>query len=205
VSKSPQDESIAIRAEINRLMNLQFESIHYDVLSRIGILNLPEGQCTDMSGAIKFFKNIDSKVRFIFTFSGEKIDTAYGQINKEWHAWKAQEVLDILKKAGVANSSEREMIDEFISMNSFAVAEIDSNVGVGRFFHSFKDGKVQWQGVVLNVIGSVCLVQLFSWLTGDDSNQVEVYLDETKNWSFYDSNEEMLRAFMCFRKAGLSG
>ena len=57
---------------------------------------------------------------------------------------------------------------------------------VGKYFHSIKDGKVDWQGKVLSELPDhKYLVQLFSWLDGAPTNQEIVGLDDMDNWRFY--------------------
>lgn len=62
----------------------------------------------------------------------------------------------------------------------------------GKFFHSFEDGRVAWQGCVL---GSPApghyLVQLFSWLSGGPTNQQIIPFEKMTGWYFYDSAEDM--------------
>src|ERR1700730_13354208 len=74
---------------------------------------------------------------------------------------------------------------------------------IGLYFLSFRsDGKSYWQGFVLDVLkDDVLLVQLFSWLTGDQTNLQLVPISETlsKNdsqagWKFYRDHENWLDA-----------
>jgi hypothetical protein len=63
---------------------------------------------------------------------------------------------------------------------------------VGKFFHSFKDDKVEWQGTVLaRLADDRYLVQLFDWFLGYDYVQKIVPLPEMRNWQFYDCAEAM--------------
>lgn len=56
---------------------------------------------------------------------------------------------------------------------------------VGMFLHTFKDGKIRWQGHILDVDGDVCLVQLFEWFMGEPTHvekmsKAEIYSDSVK-------------------------
>jgi hypothetical protein len=53
---------------------------------------------------------------------------------------------------------------------------------VAKFFHSFKDDKVEWQGTVLaRLADDRYLVQLFEWVLGYDYAQKIVPLSEMRN------------------------
>ena len=71
----------------------------------------------------------------------------------------------------------------------------------GKWFLSFRTGKVFWQGEVLGALSSDrYLVQLFSWLDGSPTDQVIASLeqmqghlvdgDRVEGWQFYDSKED---------------
>jgi hypothetical protein len=47
---------------------------------------LPEGQCVDMTGAIKIATMLSSGVKTINTHSGKEADTRYVRKGKEWQA-----------------------------------------------------------------------------------------------------------------------
>jgi len=68
---------------------------------------------------------------------------------------------------------------------------------VGRFFHSFVEGRVHWQGRVLSqeTEGGIYLVQLFEWFLGEPSDMVLVNLQDMMGWKFYDSVEHMNDAY----------
>ena len=65
-----------------------------------------------------------------------------------------------------------------------------------RFFHSIKDGKVEWQG---RIIGRVSdehyLVQLFEWAMGEPSVQRIVPVSEMSPWLFYSDADEMTHSY----------
>jgi len=58
----------------------------YDFERRVGALYLPEGVCTDMGGAIQFFKRIDPEVEQIQTYAGPERDTISTRTGKQWEA-----------------------------------------------------------------------------------------------------------------------
>jgi hypothetical protein len=62
----------------------------------------------------------------------------------------------------------------------------------GFWFHSLKDGKVNWQGqVVHQVSDGVYVAQLFEWLAGGKSNCVIVRQCDMEGWMFYQSGDDM--------------
>lgn len=63
---------------------------------------------------------------------------------------------------------------------------------VGMCFHSFENGKIQWQGIVhAKITEEVYLVVPFDFLIGDPSSGRLVTLSEMKTWLFYATPEEM--------------
>ena len=63
----------------------------------------------------------------------------------------------------------------------------------GKWFHSFKDGYVYWQGQVLSAQpADHFLVQLYEWLGGSPNKQVIVPFLDMVGWVFYDSSEQMM-------------
>ena len=70
-----------------------------------------------------------------------------------------------------------------------------------KWFHSFKNGKIVWQGQVLSKeSNNTFLVQLYSWIDGMPTNQHLVFLSEMKNWRFYNSDKEMKEVYDQKRK-----
>jgi hypothetical protein len=66
------------------------------------------------------------------------------------------------------------------------------DVLVGKFFHSWKDGAIHWQGHILgSPAQGVYLVQLFEWLMGEPSSQHLVRLEDMCGWTFYSTCEHM--------------
>ena len=62
-------------------------SIKYDYDTRVGHVNITYG-CTDMTGTIGLFQNIDPKVKAIYTVSmGTGQDTIYLFTRGEWRAY----------------------------------------------------------------------------------------------------------------------
>ena len=80
--------------------------------------------------------------------------------------------------------------------------ENSKNVLVGHYFHAMTDKDseylplnpthVTWQGMV---VGSPApgwlLVQLFSWVMGEEIERKVVPIEDMKLWRFYESAEEM--------------
>ncbi|WP_432855293.1 hypothetical protein ACQPXB_22025 [Amycolatopsis sp. CA-161197] len=59
---------------------------------------------------------------------------------------------------------------------------------VGSYFHS--DAKRGWQGcVVAEPTPGTYLVELFSWVMGESTDQQLVRLSEMSDWRFYDDAE----------------
>jgi hypothetical protein len=55
------------------------KSLSYEFDTRTGVLVMPEGCCTDMSGAIALFRGIDAEVTRIETYGGAVRDTTYAR------------------------------------------------------------------------------------------------------------------------------
>lgn len=49
----------------DRRLMCHVERLAYDLRTRTGYLDLPEGSCSDMSGAIELFQGIDAEVQTI--------------------------------------------------------------------------------------------------------------------------------------------
>jgi hypothetical protein len=61
---------------------------------------------------------------------------------------------------------------------------------VGRFFFSFKNDELQWQGRIISKVSEgVFLVQLHEWTTGESSSQVLFSVQDMMGWKFYDTAE----------------
>lgn len=71
---------------LRAILKCRVNRIEYDFDSRSGHLFLPEGNCTDMQGAIEFFLNIDPDVIHIHTWQGGKLDTQYVIYGGLWKA-----------------------------------------------------------------------------------------------------------------------
>ena len=64
----------------------------------------------------------------------------------------------------------------------------------GQFFHTFKDGEVQYQGRCLRLLDKdTYLVQYFRWLDGHETHRkvVKIDLETAKTYSFYDTVAKM--------------
>ena len=67
---------------------------------------------------------------------------------------------------------------------------------VGRFFHSIKDGVVNWQGEVIGrVSDALYLVQLHDYMIGQPSVQRIVSLEEMSSWLFYSDVDELIHSY----------
>ncbi len=73
-------------APVHRGMMTRVQAIAYDFRTRVGKVYMPKGCCTDMSGAIAVFKQIDPKVTKIETIAGDVLDTVYRRTEKKWTA-----------------------------------------------------------------------------------------------------------------------
>ncbi len=79
-------------------------------------------------------------------------------------------------------------------LNTAAKQPLTTDSLVGSFFHSGVDRG--WQGcVVAEVAPSVYLVELFSWVMGESTNQRLVRLDDMADWQFYDDAEWMNHSY----------
>lgn len=72
----------------------------YDFELLVGALYLPRGDCTDMSGCIRMFEAIDSRVCQIQTYSGEARDTIYDRTSGEWRAYGGVGAPGVLPRTG---------------------------------------------------------------------------------------------------------
>ena len=62
---------------------------------------------------------------------------------------------------------------------------------VGRFFFSFKNDELQWQGQIISKVSEgVFLVRLREWTTGESSSQVLFSVADMMGWKFYDTAED---------------
>lgn len=67
--------------QFDERLQCHVRAIAYDLTTRTGWLELPDMDCTDMRGAIEFFKDIDPNVRRIFAG-----DVEYLFDGVVWHA-----------------------------------------------------------------------------------------------------------------------
>lgn len=64
---------------------------------------------------------------------------------------------------------------------------------VGRFFHTWEDGKISHQGEVLSEEApGLFLVGYFEWAFGTESNQELKTIEDMKTWTFYKDAETMI-------------
>ena len=60
------------------------EALHYNFVTRCGVIHLPEWHCTDMDGCIALFERIDPEVQLIRTFAGSRVGTVYTRRGEGW-------------------------------------------------------------------------------------------------------------------------
>ena len=69
----------------------QVDRIEYDFEARKSTIHMPEGNCTDMAGAIALFVQIDKSVGRIETYEAGRPDTFYSRVGEEWAATLPEE------------------------------------------------------------------------------------------------------------------
>jgi len=80
--------------------------------------------------------------------------------------------------------------------NGVKAAQHNNGTMAGLWFHSRKDGKIHWQGkIVRDLKNGSYVVQLWSWLDGNPTDQKIVLLEEMKEWSFYENDYLMRWAY----------
>jgi hypothetical protein len=73
---------------------------------------------------------------------------------------------------------------------------------VGKYFHSWREGKLEWQGKVVEVYGDThIMVLLFEWTWGNPNGRKLVPLAQTAEWTFYETAKDMRRASWEYHKA----
>jgi len=78
-----------------------------------------------------------------------------------------------------------------------------SGMLVGKWFHSWTiDRRIAWQGRVADyaVDANMFLVDTLDWFCGDFHSQRLVSTTDMKNWTFYESAEEMRAAWEEYAK-----
>jgi hypothetical protein len=72
----------------------------------------------------------------------------------------------------------------------------DRRALVGKFFHTFKNSELEWQGYVVSEPSEgYFLVQLFEWIMGEPSCQKLVRIDDMVGWDLYDTVDDMNDAY----------
>lgn len=67
---------------------------------------------------------------------------------------------------------------------------------IGRFFHSIKDGRLQWQGYVRSrPEPGWYVIQLYEWMGGSPNIQRLVRIEAMEDWFFYQNAEEMMHSW----------
>jgi hypothetical protein len=62
---------------------------------------------------------------------------------------------------------------------------------VGKFFFSFKNDELQWQGQIISKVSEgVFLVQLHEWATGESNSQILFSVSDMMSWKFYDTADD---------------
>ena len=75
------------------------------------------------------------------------------------------------------------------------------NILKGKFGHRYEDNAITWQGRILGQVQDTrYLVQLYSWIDGDETDQVLVPIEQLDNWKFYDTEEDWKRAYDKYRQ-----
>ena len=74
------------------------------------------------------------------------------------------------------------------------------------FFHSFANGKVEYQGFLLSLNGDGAgRAQLFEWFMGGESDEIGFCREFLKHCHFYTSDYEMNSAYKRHKAAGRAG
>lgn len=80
-------------------------------------------------------------------------------------------------------------------------ADPDKHPFVGKWFHSIENGEIKWQGQILSeVTEGKFLIQLYSWIMGEPTDQIVVSVEEIVKWHFYATDEDMRFAYDKRRK-----
>ena len=75
-------------------------------------------------------------------------------------------------------------------------AQANNGTLVGLWFHSRKDGKIEWQGhVARDLENGNYVVQLFEWGMGTPTVQKVIPFDQMKEWDFYPTDRAMRYAW----------
>lgn len=75
-------------------------------------------------------------------------------------------------------------------------AQAQAGTLAGLWFHSRKNGMVEWQGcVVRHLRNGNYVVQLFEWAMGTPTVQKVISFGEMKEWDFYATDRAMRRAW----------
>lgn len=71
---------------------------------------------------------------------------------------------------------------------------------IGMFLHTFKEGRIDWQGKIISKDADVFLVQLYSWMDGGPTNVVMMSMDDIKAARLYGSSWQMNHAYFAEQK-----
>ena len=67
---------------------------------------------------------------------------------------------------------------------------------VSKWFHSFEidergQNVVKWQGQIIAKVKDRYVIQLYSWIMGESTNQKIVTLKDMDGWELYNTDQEM--------------
>ena len=66
---------------------------------------------------------------------------------------------------------------------------------IGKYFHSFTDGKLSWQGrITAEPSPGYFLVQLYDWFCGSPNDKELVTVAQMVGWTFYDDADDWREA-----------
>jgi len=71
--------------------------VKIELFGEVVILTLPDGNCTDMEGAIELAGTVCPGVRLVVTYSGTALDTCYGLVRGTWGVLDGERLLTILR------------------------------------------------------------------------------------------------------------
>ena len=80
----------------NRLTQCFVRNVAYDFATKHGVLYMNDDSCTDWSGVVTYFTNIDQDVARIDTVAGDVLDTVYFRNDDgEWESRTPPEGLPV--------------------------------------------------------------------------------------------------------------
>ena len=67
-------------------LQASIDQVSYDARQRVGRLNMRAGHCCDMTACVLLFSGIDTGVRRIETYSGDRLEDVYERCGRGWVA-----------------------------------------------------------------------------------------------------------------------